>query len=104
MRWVLVLLVVANLALFAWWQTNSGAASRAVPDELAPQRIKVVPVERLGAAAPAGGAQAPVAGLSSSLASGALRRTDAMPLSREAADEYISLVPITWPLVAVSVK
>ena len=48
MRWVLVLLVVANLALFAWWQTGSGAASRAPPDEIEPQRMKVVPVERLG--------------------------------------------------------
>lgn len=44
------------------------------------------------------------ADLSSTLASGAFLRTDSMPLSRADSDEYISLMPTTWPLVALSVK
>lgn len=52
MRWVLVLLVLANLVSFAWWQTRAGAAGGTVPEEIAPQRIRVVPMDRLGAASP----------------------------------------------------
>lgn len=41
---------------------------------------------------------------STTLAAGALFLTDWMPFSIAAADEYISLRPITWPLAAFSVK
>ena len=38
------------------------------------------------------------------VASGAFALTDAMPFSLAVVEEYISLVPITCPFVAVSVK
>jgi hypothetical protein len=46
MRWVIGLLVVANLAVFAWWQ---GWVERPqpVPREVGRDRVKVVPIERL---------------------------------------------------------
>ena len=41
---------------------------------------------------------------SSVAAPGALVLHDAMPLSRDEADAYISLLPMTWPLPALSEK
>jgi len=46
MRWILVALVVANLALFTVWQT--GGERTAAVTEQNPERIRVVPIERLG--------------------------------------------------------
>ena len=46
MRWVLMLLLVANLTVFGWWQ--GWFADREPPQELQPQRLRVVPLGRLG--------------------------------------------------------
>ena len=49
---------------------------------------------------PCGERRAQLALRSFSSASGALRATDRMPFSMPAADEYISLWPMIWPLPA----
>ena len=56
MRVLLVLLVLANLLVFAWWQGHlddwlPGARDTArVARQVAPERLQVVPIERLDAA------------------------------------------------------
>ena len=51
MRSILLILLVANMALFAWWQgwlagwPERGAG---VPTELHAERLSVVPIDRLG--------------------------------------------------------
>jgi hypothetical protein len=58
MRWVLGLLLVANLAMFAWtqgWFERWSGARRALPAEQSPERLRVVPLERLGLSPGVGG-------------------------------------------------
>ena len=50
MRWVLLLLLAANLAMLGWWQ--GWFADRTPPQELQPQRLRVVPLGRLGSPSP----------------------------------------------------
>ncbi|GAA4413899.1 hypothetical protein [Quisquiliibacterium transsilvanicum] len=78
MRALLAVLVLANLLAFAWWQgwleAWSPQAGTAVgrPAEIAPERLVVVPLERLEAGASSGGAQPapiPAAGEASGTAS-----------------------------------
>lgn len=49
MRWVLGLLVVANLAMFGWWQGWLGGRNEVPPAETNPELLRVVPIDRLGA-------------------------------------------------------
>ena len=46
MRWILLILVVANVALFGWWHRWFSHESE--PREIQSQRLRVVPLERLG--------------------------------------------------------
>lgn len=48
MRWVLGLLLVANLAMFGWWQGWFGGRNPAPPAEASPALLRVVPIDRLG--------------------------------------------------------
>lgn len=59
MRWVLGLLLVANLAMFGWWQGWFGGRSPVPPAETNPALLRVVPIDRLGA--PSSGSVPPVA-------------------------------------------
>ena len=52
MRWILGLLLIANLVMFGWgqgWLDRWGGAMRALPTETMPERLRVVPLDRLGA-------------------------------------------------------
>ena len=55
MRLLLVLLLAANLAVLGWWQgwLPGWSARHATPVEVHPERLRVVPIERLGRTAPA---------------------------------------------------
>ncbi len=46
MRWLLILLVLANLSLFAWWQ-GWIEQPQPVPREVGRDRVRVVPIEKL---------------------------------------------------------
>ena len=48
MRWVLGLLLLANLAMFGWWQGWFGGRNPAPPAEANPALLRVVPIDRLG--------------------------------------------------------
>lgn len=48
MRWVLGLLLIANLAMFAWWQGWGGSRNQQAPVEINPEQLRVVPIDRLG--------------------------------------------------------
>lgn len=48
MHWVLGLLLVANLAMFGWWQGWFGGRIPAPPAEANPALLRVVPIDRLG--------------------------------------------------------
>ncbi|MFP5460672.1 MAG: hypothetical protein ACLGII_03740 [Gammaproteobacteria bacterium] len=79
MRALLVVLVLANLLAFAWWQgwlaawsPQAGTADER-PAEIAPERLRVVPLERLETGASPGAMQPapiPAAGEASGPAGG----------------------------------
>jgi len=48
MRWVLGLLLAANLAMFGWWQGWFGGRNPVPPAEANPALLRVVPIDRLG--------------------------------------------------------
>lgn len=51
MRSILLTLLIANMALFAWWQgwlAGWPARGAGVPAELHAERLIVVPIDRLG--------------------------------------------------------
>lgn len=50
MRWLIGLLLVANLAMFAWWQGWLGGGVEPPPAEANAERLRVVPLDRLGGA------------------------------------------------------
>lgn len=59
MRWLLGLLLLANLAMFGWWQGWFGGRNPAPPAEANPALLRVVPIDRLGG--PSSGSVPPAA-------------------------------------------
>lgn len=80
MRWILLLLLLANVMMFSWWQgwlPGSSGNGMTVPDEVQADRVRVVPIDRLGGRAQAtlprvpGIAEADMPGAAPALAPGA---------------------------------
>jgi hypothetical protein len=66
MRWLLGLLLVANLAMFGWWQGWFGGRNPAPPAEANPVLLRVVPIDRLGG--PFSGSVPPASSMTGSIA------------------------------------
>ena len=112
MRGLLAVLVLANLLALAWWQgwlaawTSPAGTADGRPAEIAPERLRVVPLERLDAGASPGAVQPspiPAAGDGSGATVDASGSSDASVDARGDARDEARALPSAGPAPMPSV-